>query len=373
MMREMTRVRVLALVCLSIPVILPFPAEAALNQRAMSLTLWDENVNRTELEQTLDNMAAIGVDHVGVNVWWFQENISSTTIAPDFSKYSASDASVASVIDTIHAHGMKVMLKPLVDLSNDPDHWRGQIVGGDTWFNGTEGYGNFITHFADIAELHNVEIFCVGTELAATTGQENNWRNLITEVKNRFSGELTYAAQHGGSGGVTAANIGWWDALDYFGINAYYPLTNENAPTLDELQAAWKNKADQIASWRDSIDPTKPVIFTEVGYRSWDGTNKHPWSCSDWGSSNVDQEEQADCYEALLSQLWDEDWLAGIYWWNWEVDPDPSDWLAPNWFSPQGKLAETVLANYYIPEPASLVLLALGGLSVLARRRRQKA
>ncbi len=263
----MTKVRPKGLLCLGTCIALVSACYAAWSHKAMSLTLWDENVNLTQLNETFDNMVAIGVDHVAVNVWWFQENINSTTIAPDFTKYSASDASVEAVIEAAHARGMTTMLKTLVDLSNDPSHWRGQIAGGDTWFNGSGGYRDFTTHFADIAEAHNVEIFCVGTELVTTTSQETNWRSTIADVRSRFSGELTYAANHGGGGSVTQAAIGWWDELDYFGIDAYYPLTNKNDPTLGELQAAWASQAREIEVWRDGIDATNPVLFTEVGWR----------------------------------------------------------------------------------------------------------
>jgi len=190
----------------------------------------------------------------------------------------------------------------------------------------------------------------VGTELVATTAQETNWRSLIAGVKASYTGEVTYAANHGGSS-VTAATINWWDAVDYFGLDAYYPLTGKLDPSLAELQAAWAAKADQIGSWRAGIDPTKPVLFTEVGYRSWDGANRAPYDGSDKGDDDVDEQEQADCYEALFSEVWEEhDWLEGVYWWNWEVDPDPL-WEADNWFTPQGKPAEDVIEKYYAPHP----------------------
>jgi len=319
-------------------------------QKGVSLTLWNENVNLTQLAASLADAAADGVDHVGVNVWWFQADIHATTIAPDFTRYSAGDASVAAVIDAVHDAGMAVMLKPLVDLSADPGHWRGQIVGGPTWFDGPGGYGDFIGHFADMAEAGGAEVFCVGTELTATAGQEADWRGLIADVRGRYSGELTYAANQGGSS-VTAATIGWWDALDYFGIDAYYPLTGLADPTPAELAAAWAGRADQIGAWRDAIAPDKPVLFTEVGYRSWDGTNRAPYSCAEKGDANVDEAEQADCYEALFGEVWEvADWLEGVYWWNWEVDPSPT-WEADNWYPLQGKPAEDVLAKYYAPHP----------------------
>jgi len=64
----------------------------------------------------------------------------------------------------------------------------------------------------------------------------------------------------------------------------------------------------------------KPFIFTEVGYRSGDGTNRAPW---DWGLSMVaDPAEQADCYAALF-EVWSREasWMKGPFWWAWDVSP----------------------------------------------------
>jgi glycosyl hydrolase family 113/subtilase family protein/beta-agarase/YXIM esterase-like protein/Big-like domain-containing protein/PKD domain-containing protein len=318
-------------------------------QKGVSLTLWSETVDTGLLATSLDGFAAAGGEWVGVNVWWFQENINSDVIAPDFTRWSASDASVRTVIDAIHARGMSVMLKPLVDLSNDPTHWRGQIVGDDAWFTTSGGYADFMAHFAQIADEKGVELFCIGTELDVTVAAETHWRMVVSDIKAIYSGPLVYATNQGG-GGVVSQNPAWWDALDYIGIDAYYSLTAEDDPTVAELQAGWAAWADNIEAWHNGLDVNDrhPVLFTEIGYRSWDGTNKFPWSGSAKGSSNIDQQEQADCYTAVFDEIWgQESWLAGAYWWNWEVDPDYENGLYPNWFPIQDKPAEAVLAAGY--------------------------
>ena len=154
-------------------------------QRGVNLTLWNSNVDLTQLGQSLDKFKADGGQYVAVNVWWFQDNVNSTVIQPNYSLYSADDAAVVSTIAAIQARGLKVALKPLVDLSNDPTHWRGEIAGGNTWFTGANGYDAFIDHFAGIAAAKNVNLFEIGTELSATTSQAANWTNVITNVRRR--------------------------------------------------------------------------------------------------------------------------------------------------------------------------------------------
>ena len=386
--------------------------------RAVSLTLWgggggaaDEhpltlaNLDLAQLDASLASMQAVGVDTVGVNVFWLQDTVSSNQISPDPTGATgfagtATTGVAEAVIDAIHARGMKVMLKPLVNLRNDPSHWRGQIAGSDSWFWGSsgsahdgtqaigaddarDGYANFIYHWADVAQAHNVEVFCVGTELASASGGTANaarWRAAVgsdggdgvggagTGIRNRYDGTLTYAAQHGGTSKATQANIQWWDEMDLLGVDAYYPLTGTNDPTQEQLDSAWAAHAAMLEAWSQTHGG-KDVLFTEVGYASFDGTNKTPWALP--GSNPADLQEQAACYEALLSTLWDEEWWGGAFWWNWEIDPDPSDWNhAPVWFTPQGKPAADVLAAYYVPEPASLGLLVAGLLTLRRRRRR---
>jgi len=317
--------------------------------KGVALPLWNETVDLAQLNASLANLKALGVNWVELNVFWFQDNIASTAIAPDFTRWSASDSSVRAAIDAVHAQGMRVMLKPLVDLRNDPTHWRGDIPGSAEWFTGVQGYGALLNHWAAIAEEKGVELLCVGTELVTASAQEAAWRAVIAGVRARYSGHLVYAANQGGTASAAQENIVWWDALDYIGLDAYYPLTTKTNPAVGELQAAWAARAAMIDAWLASLDPAdrKPVLFTEVGYRSWDGANMDPATQAGKGDLNVDLQEQADCYTALLSTLWrQEPWLMGVYWWNWEVDPNPT-WEAVNWYTPQGKPAQAVIGQYY--------------------------
>jgi hypothetical protein len=130
--------------------------------------------------------------------------------------------------------------------------------------------------------------------------------------------------------------------LDFIGIDAYYELTDRPNPTEEDLLSAWNPAVAEIESvyltWQ------KPVVLTEIGYRSMDGANQRPW---DWeASGEVDLNEQALCYQAVIQAFSKKAWFNGIYWWNWEPDPalgGPTD----NHYTPQGKPAETILRRWY--------------------------
>lgn len=92
------------------------------------------------------------------------------------------------MISKAHSLGLKVMLKPHVDLNNDPgpNHWWGNIGEGfteDDWAAWFASYRDFITHYATLAQDNGVEQFCAGTELVGTSGRETDWRQVITNVR----------------------------------------------------------------------------------------------------------------------------------------------------------------------------------------------
>jgi PKD repeat protein len=212
------------------------------------------------------------------------------------------------------------------------------------WFS---SYEQFILHYADLAEKNNCEQFCVGVEYKGTVQRENNWRDIIEKVKEHYTGPITYA-----SNWDNYQNINWWDAsdLDFVGIDAYFPLTEKTDPTVDELKEGWKKWEEEIESWQQRVN--KSIVFTEIGYCSLDGTNIEPWN---WTYSDiVDLQEQADCYNATFQTFWNKPWLAGIYWWMWDTDPDVGGPLDKS-YTPYKKPAESIVKKYYCAEKVSFL------------------
>lgn len=276
-----------------------------------------------------------GCNWIAICVWWFQDDVNSTVIEPNYISYSATPESVVHAINTCHQLGMKVMLKPMVDCQDG--NWRGYINPSSNWF---AEYEDFVMFWAQIAEENKVESFCIGCELKKTVTWSSSWRSIAQQVRTLYSGPLTYAANHGNE-----SNLNWWDELDYIGIDAYYVLTGKNNPTLNELKSAWQNHADSLESWLSSNWADMKIVFAEVGYQSVDGTNRTPW-WTDPSSHAMDLQEQADCYEALLSVCRERSWWMGAFWWNWETHPDGGGEDDPYW-TPMNKPAENIMTNYY--------------------------
>jgi hypothetical protein len=303
-------------------------------------------------DQSLKNLAATGANWISLVVCGGQETRTSTTIFYTQPR-TATDSELRRVIDLAHSLGLRVMLKPQLDFSNDQDYWRGHIgtaFNSETqWQDWFAPYREFINHYATFSQEANVDMLCIGVELGGVTHREADWRRIIQEVRQRFKGAITYASlctagsfPHGEENRIT-----WWDAVDYIGVDVYYTLTDKNNPTVEELKKAWTDKGYIALLENLSKRFNKPIIFTEFGYRSLDGTNKCPGCWTNKGT--LDLQEQADCYQAALEVLWRKPWLAGIYWWQWLADPRLGG-LNDDTHNPYGKPAEEVLKRFYLSQ-----------------------
>ncbi len=85
-------------------------------------------------------------------------------------------------------------------------------------------------------------------------------------------------------------------------------------------------------------------ILTEIGYRSIDGAVGAPWDFETAGAVNA--QEQANASQAALETLWDRRWLAGFFWWNWEIDPD-ADGSNHRGYTPQHKPTAQIVTPFY--------------------------
>lgn len=319
----------------SSPAAIPSAAPA---QEGMSFVGWDrEAYDGLQAERSMENLAATGAEWVSIVVTRYQATYRSTEIVA--TGRTPSDAGVVHMIDTAHALGLSVMLKPHLDLSNDPSHWRGDIGDGfgpvrrAAWF---DAYRAFVLHYASIAARHGVEQFSVGCELEGMTGRARAWRDIVRAVRSEFAGTLTYAAWPGEEHRIT-----WWRAVDLIGVDAYYPLTDRLDPSVAQLIAGWAPREEQLAYLSSAFG--RPVLLTEIGYVSQDGTNRIPYS---WKVGDLDLQEQADCYRAAFDALWNEPWLAGAFWWNWNANPNVGG-PTNTGFPPFGKPAEDVLRSVY--------------------------
>jgi hypothetical protein len=322
-------------------------------------TWWSGGYVKPGTDYSLELLSSTGANWISLIVTGYQANYLSTTIDRT-SAHTPTDAELIHVIQQAHNLGLKVMLKPHVDLLDESNgFWRGDIGDGFTteaqWSAWFASYRSFIEHYAQLAQDNGADQFCVGTELLGTTRRRPaDWRTIVAGVRAIFTGPITYAALKEGE----EVSITWWDAVDYIGVDSYYQLTSDidHDPTEPELEQLWTEHVATMANLSAS-NGNKPILLTEVGFRSQHGCSNHPWDSEI--VSPVDLEEQGYAYQATFQKLYNQPWLAGMFWWFWPPDRFESGPCNGD-FPMHLKPAENVLRAWYgaPPLPSQPLLLA---------------
>lgn len=245
----------------------------------------------------------LGAEWVTIVPARFQEkkNFNGPRVDP---QKTQSDSSVETVIGRAHDLGMKVTLKPHVDLDDGSSRTEIRPDSLDEWFKSYEG---MLSLYADIAERTGAEQLVVGTELKALSGETDRWRGLIDMVRGRYRGKLTYAANWD-----EFDRVRFWDALDAIGVDAYFPLDADDS--LGDAVKAWDKWIEKVDRVRRRYD--KDVLLTEIGYPDTKSALAKPYDAS----GPRDAERQKIGVEAALTVWTEPDWAAGMSWWQWASD-----------------------------------------------------
>ena len=299
--------------------------------RGVTLADWTaDGYGSASAQSAIRAIAQTGANTLVIIVTAYQDDASGSVVSIDPGRTPIPSA-VATAIATAASEGLEVVLKPHVDLESGA--WRGTIGPSDptAWF---QSYEAFVLPIAAFAESNGVDRFIVGTELGGTIGHEKRWRDVIARVRGVFSGEITYAASWDEAG-----LVGFWDALDYVGVDFYAAVSPRTGAGRLEVLRGWQEWIRRLEILHGLAG--RPILFTEIGYRSVEGAGAHPYEFSE--TSVVDLEEQANLYWAALEALGAKDWVDGVYWWNWLASgvggPANTD------YTPSGKPAEKELSD----------------------------
>ena len=252
---------------------------------------------------------------------------------------------IRACIQYAHQHGLKVMVKPHVWVMGQG--WAGDftLTSEADWQQWEKTYTDYILSLADIANATNADMFCVGTEFRQTTKQRPAfWKNLIQQVRSRYAGPLTYAANWD-----EYEHISFWPLLDYVGVDAYFPLSERVTPTVAELKAGWQKPARRLQTFAQK--QRKSILFTEYGYRSVDRTAGKQWELPDsWHEkAPANMTAQKNAYEALYQTFWQQPWFAGGFLWKWYPDYTTAGGPQNDDYTPQRKPAEAIIRQWYQP------------------------
>ena len=317
-------------------------------------------------------MAKAGVNWTTLNANFCQEHFYSRKLFLDFN-YSSGELELAEMAKALHDQGIRILFKPC--LTSLDSAWMGmvsfpdgqeQIQGvksayWDEWF---RGFTESAKYFADFAERIGIDALIVGAEYRGTEGRSDNWRKVIAEVRQIYSGPLTYEF----TCDSLHESLDWFKDLDFLSFSTYPPACASNreggfwlvkgagAPvprenpeyTVDQMVEYLGPQKKISASICKRFDD-KPIAFTELGGRSMHGCIINP--CNFQWETYYDGEEQANYMEAIFRTFWDLPQWMGLYWWKWdETQNRPQYHTDPKGdmgFTIQGKPAEKVMREWF--------------------------
>ncbi len=307
------------------------------------------------LPASLDALGELGVDHVALIPSFFQPRLGVAEIVWRDSRARV-EADTRSAIRMAHERGLAVLLKPHLWLDERSDGaWRGDIdPDGESWPRWERAYRDAVLGFARLGAQERVAGISMGSELTRVAlAHPEFWRQLASEIRQVFSGEITYAANWDSE----FEQIEWWDAVDHIGVDAFWPLTGDRQEVLDGDRCL--ERLDRVRNAMAAVAARyeRPVVLTEVGYKSASGAAYRPW---EWHDDQVaDVTVQATAYACLAESFGtvagdalrapaggDAGWLIGMYFWIWHTDlgwggPGNSD------FTPYGKPAQEILRAWF--------------------------
>ena len=295
--------------------------------------------------ELLPHLHRLGVTHLTLVSFGWQRAADDPHVRVDTSDgwYSESHRGIRTLARRADSLGMDVILKPHIWIGGyDEQQDRSEIAFDSeaAWARWTRSYRRFLMIYARLATEIDADVLVLGTELTSVaTTRPDFFRTLADTARTVYDGKLTYAANWH----EEYHTIPFWDALDYVGVQAYFPLVNTPNPSLDTLQARWHTHRQALAQVHRQTDT--PVLLTEVGYRSARTAAEAPWQWPEEDDGVApDSALQARCYRAFLSTMRETSWFAGAIVWKWHPRAARQE---PTAFTPQGKPAERVLYRWF--------------------------
>lgn len=225
--------------------------------------------------------------------------------------------------------------------------FKDKIAANHLWSKGTENYKNLEDYLKDEVKAKVKWAKQVTFQDAENPVERINqrrqlllgeWYKLIKKVRKVYSGKLTYAANFD-----NYQNVGFWNKLDYIGINAYFGLqeaTSETPQTAlyPTFKKSWKTVFKDIQDFQQTQNiVNKKVIFTELGYINRENCTMMPWKGEGfsivnqdnikklyiWKEENINEAERALAVKALQDVHFkmENSPLKGILYWKLTTQP----------------------------------------------------
>jgi hypothetical protein len=238
--------------CLREPEPQPWNAKAV---RGLNVACWWRGcMTGPAAADTLSRARELGASHVALVSTWYVPNGWGGAPAPHPQRSPALDE-VEALASSARAQGLEVMLKPHVNRLDGGSRTTISPADLDAWWS---AYERYVLQVAELGQRVDAHVLAVGTELGGLSGDGERWRALIAAVREHYFGVVTYAANWDEVEGVT-----FFDALDWVGVDGYYPLAPAGATTVLELVQGWQSHLLRLR--RLDVLRSRPLVLTEIG------------------------------------------------------------------------------------------------------------
>lgn len=289
---------------------------------------WQDPMSRESLRMMKEELAA---SHVILPITVTQAHPQSTKI--DWQSDNVLiDAEVKGMIAYTQGIGLKVILKPMVNVADGT--WRAHINFFDydvpcepTWSQWFDSYREYLNHYAKLAEETGCVMLVIGCELVNSDRREAQWRETISQIRQHYNGLLTYNCDK-----YQENNLTWWDAVDVISSSGYYPIDK------------WEQELDRIEQVVNHYQ--KPFFFCEVGCPSREGSQYLP---NDWSfSGEVSMIAQSRWFEKMFTACDKRNWIQGFGIWDWKARLYSREMaLKDDDYGVYGKPAAAIIREFY--------------------------
>lgn len=283
---------------------------------------WDQSYTYPVAKTIAEWIPTINSNWASVQVTLWQERAESNEVWESkierCNVMSPTQDSIKSYIALLHAKGLKVSLKVHVGVADPCDQTASGSINPtspNSWF---QSYQSKLLEYADIAQNYGVEMFAFGNELAMLSKQyDSQWVNLISKIRERYKGKLTYCAIFPNESNVDDSyyeykNVVFWNLVDYIGINLWASVSEEKTPSVEVIKAGYYKFKQKLDGWNSENGFSKKIIITEYGVPNRNKCVKNP-QVAEYDNTISNPDCQKNGYEAFFEVFGYDRNIAGMF------------------------------------------------------------
>ena len=283
------------------------------------------NINPNVVKSLIDRAYEKGANYIQINPNLAMTDSNDNTVYrcselpfTELLCHDVSDETLREWILYAKSKGMGVAIKPhvAVVVGGFTDSYSISPKSDTAWFS---SYKAQMVRYAIIANEAGADMFSVGDELSGVHRKTSYWADLISMIRNVFSGKLYYSDsqfRHNDARRIAT----FWNLLDYIGNNAFIPASDgNNSPTEEEMVAVLHDNMNKLLV-RTSAQYGVPILGSDFGRPDFDGNNYDLLGTGRPG----DTQEQADTMNATTRALYLSG-AKGIFWWVYMARQNPGD------------------------------------------------